>query len=222
MRQKHPDREYIPALRFHWLTPLYDPLLRWAMGEASFKKQLVKQANIQPGQRVLDLGCGTGTLTILIKQTQPQAEVVGLDGDPSVLAIAREKAERSGIAITWDQSMAYEMPHPDGSFDRVLSSLLFHHLSSDNKKRALAEIWRVMKPGGELHLVDFGKPGNFWSRIVSPIMARLEEASDNFEGLLPVMMQMAGFEQVKEIARHATLFGTLSFYMGRKGQRLNN
>jgi ubiquinone/menaquinone biosynthesis C-methylase UbiE len=210
------DSKYIPALRFHRLTPLYDPLLRWVMREEVFKKQLVKQANIQPGQRVLDLGCGTGTLTILIKQIHPGAEVVGLDGDAKVLAIAREKAVKSGVDITWDQSMAFQMPYPEGSFDRVLSSLVFHHLSSENKRRTLAEICRILRSGGVFYMVDFGTPGNTWSRIVSPIMAKLEEATDNFKGLLPVMMQQAGFQQVTETTRYATLFGTLSLYAGQK------
>jgi predicted RNA methylase len=81
--------KYIPTLSFAWLTPLYDPILKWGLREQTFKRRLIQQANIQPGMRVLDLGCGTPTLSILTKQTYPNAEVVGLDGDPAVSVIDR-------------------------------------------------------------------------------------------------------------------------------------
>lgn len=90
---------YIPALGFHWLTPLYDPALRWLMREAEIKRFLVEQMAIRPDMHVLDLGCGTGTLTIMIKQLHPNVEVTGIDGDPEVLAIAREKVDRADIFV---------------------------------------------------------------------------------------------------------------------------
>ena len=121
---------YIPALRWKGLTPFYDAVLRWVMQEEHFKRELIRQAQIQPGQQVLDLGCGTATLTVMVKQAHPEAVVTGLDGDPEVLQIGRAKAEKAGVALTLDQGMAYELPYPDASFDRVLSSLMFHHLTT--------------------------------------------------------------------------------------------
>lgn len=202
--------KYIPALRFDRLTPLYDPLLRWGMREETFKRQLIHRANIQPGQRVLDLGCGTGTLTILIKQSVPEAEVVGLDGDPKVLEIARSKAAKAGVDLALDYGMAYRLPYPDGSFDRVLSSLVFHHLTGQDKRRAMAEVYRVLRAGGEFHIVDFGKPRSLYGNLLSSVMKRLEQAADNVSGLLPVMMREAGFEQVEETAHYTTILGSLS------------
>jgi len=140
--------EYTPALGYDWLTSLYDPLIRWTMRESTFKGQLVGQARIDVGHRVLDVGCGTGTLTLLIKRKQPAAEVFGLDGDPKVLKIARAKALREGMDITLEYGMAFGLPHPNDSFDRVLSSLLFHHLTRENKIRTLKEVFRVLRPGG--------------------------------------------------------------------------
>ena len=95
-----------------WLTPLYDPLLRWVMREEQFKRHLIRQAQFAPGQRVLDLGCGTTTLTILIKQIHPGAMVVGLDGDPKVLEISRAKARRARVEIVLDEGMDYHFRIP--------------------------------------------------------------------------------------------------------------
>lgn len=202
--------KYIPALRFDWLTPLYDPLLRWGMREETFKGQFIHQASIQPGQRVLDLGCGTGTMTILIKQSVPGAEVIGLDGDPKVLEIACSKAATAGVNLAFDYGMAYQLPYPDGLFDRVLSSLLFHHLVREHKRRTMSEVYRVLQPGGEFHIVDFGKPRGLYGKLVSLFIKRLEQASDNVSGLLQVMMRDAGFEHVEESAYYTTIFGSLS------------
>ncbi len=96
-------KEYIYALKYKWLTPLYDPILRLALREQTFKKALVEQARIQPGQRVLDLGCGTGTLTLLIKGVHPQARVEGMDGNPKILSLAQAKAARAGLEVDWKQ-----------------------------------------------------------------------------------------------------------------------
>ena len=210
------NEKYIPALRFGWLTPLYDPILRRMMREEQFKLQLVRQAQIQAGQNVLDLGCGTATLTILIKQIRPEAEVTGLDGDPRVLEIGRVKAAKMGVAITLYQGLSFQLPYPNGSFDQVLSSLLFHHLNTENKRRTMDEVFRVLRPGGQFHLADLSRPLTLWARLVSPLMARLEEASDNHKGLLPVMMRQTGFEIVVERSHFSTLFGTLCIYRGQK------
>ncbi len=169
---------------------------------------------LEKGHSVLDLGCGTATLTILIKKTCPEAEVTGLDGDPKILEIARSKVGE--LDITLDRGMAFELPYPDGSFDRVVSSLVIHHLTRENKMRTFQEIFRVLRPGGELHVADLGKPHNTLMFLISLIFSRLEETSDNIKGLLPEMLRETGFEQVEETARFMTAFGTLSLYRARK------
>ncbi|VVB94934.1 Ubiquinone/menaquinone biosynthesis C-methyltransferase UbiE [uncultured archaeon] len=143
-------RKYIPALTFEWLTPLYDPVMLF-MRESTFKRTLVEQADIKNGYRVLDLGCGTATLTILIKKAYPGAEVTGLDGDPKILSIARAKVAQAGLDISLDTGMSFELPYPDRSFDRVFSSL-FHHLTREDKARTFKEIFRVQssQTGGRI------------------------------------------------------------------------
>ncbi|MFA4935875.1 MAG: class I SAM-dependent methyltransferase [Candidatus Methanoperedens sp.] len=207
--------KYIPALGFEWLTPLYDPLIQF-MRESTFKRSLVEQANIKNGYRVLDIGCGTATLTILIKKAYPGAEVTGLDGDPKILEIAGTKVARAGLDIKLDRGMSFDLPYPDGSFDRVVSSLVFHHLTRENKARTFKEIFRVLSSGGELHVADFGKPHNALMFLSSLIFRHFEETRDNIRGLLPEMFQKTGFDRVEETARYTTLFGTLSLYRARK------
>jgi len=208
--------EYIPALGYDWLTPLYDPLLRWVMREEKFKRDLIAQARLEAGHRVLDLGCGTATLTILAKQLHPDATVVGLDGDPRVLEIGRTKAAKAGTNITLDQGMAFQLPYPDGSFDRVLSSLVFHHLTTEDKRRALREVFRVLRPGGELHIFDFGRPHTVLARWIAPAVRRLERTADLIDGLLPDMFRRAGFGEAQETAHFMTLVGTLSLYRAQR------
>jgi len=217
MADKH--KEYLPALSYDWLTPLYDPLVRLTTLELTFKRHLVQQAQIENGHRVLDLGCGTATLTLLIKETHPGAEVVGLDGDAKILEIAKEKVEKAGLSVTLDCGMAFELPYNTASFDRVLSTLVLHHLTCVNKERALWEVLRVLRPGGELHVADWGKPQNTLMRIASlplRIFDGLETTFENVNGLLPSMFHDAGFEEILEPAQYMTLFGTLSLYKARK------
>jgi ubiquinone/menaquinone biosynthesis C-methylase UbiE len=209
------EKRYIPALSFRWLTPLYDPLLKWIMREETFKRILTSQANIQPGMIVLDLGCGTGTLTLMIKRAHPNVDVTGLDGDPQVLDIARDKSH--GVNIQWDEGLASSLPYPDSVFDRVVTSLVIHHLVTDDKRLAFKEIYRVLKPHGELHLVDFGPPHSSLTRMIRKFMRGFEEADDNLDGLIPRFIKEAGFGSVNETEHFTTIFGPLSMIKAMKG-----
>ncbi|MDO8686508.1 MAG: methyltransferase domain-containing protein, partial [Clostridiales bacterium] len=210
------NNNYVPALRFGLLTQLYDPVMKLTVPEDKIKNSLVQQANIEKDKRILDLGCGTATLTILIKKFHPDAEVIGLDGDPKILEIARSKVSESGFDIALDTGMAFELPYPDQYFDRVFSSLMIHHLTRENKERTLKEVFRVLKPGGELHVADFGKPQNVIMYAISLVMRRLEETQDNIKGLLPEMFHDACFVQIHETARYMSIFGTISLYRAVK------
>jgi len=206
---------YIPALSYNWLTPLYDPLLKWVMREGSFKRKLIQQANIQPNMKVLDLGCGTGTLTLMLKRAHPEAQVTGMDGDSQVLNIARDKSH--GTDIQWDEGLAASLPYPDSVFDRVVTSLVIHHLTTHDKLRAFNEIYRVLKPNGELHILDFGVPHSSITRLMTKYMRSLEEAADNFDGLIPLFITEAGLGSVNETAHFVTIFGPLSMWQAIKG-----
>ena len=210
---------YIPALGYRWLTSLYDPVVRLTTREAEFKPALVAQAGIRTGERVLDLACGTATLTLAAKRAQPMADLHGIDGDAGILRLAAEKASRLGLEIKLRQGLADALPYPDAYFDRALCSLFFHHLTRVSKRAALAELQRVLMPDGELHVADWGEARDPLMRMAFfgiQLLDGFTTTADNVRGLLPQLMREAGFSEVRETRRYATVFGTLSLYRARK------
>jgi ubiquinone/menaquinone biosynthesis C-methylase UbiE len=212
-------RDYLPALRFPALTRIYDPVVGLTSRERRFKELLVDQAAPAAGQRILDLGCGTGTLAIQVKQREPRAEVVGLDADSAMLSQAREKAERAGVELALTEGLSTELPFEDGGFDVVLSTLFFHHLDPEPKRQTAHEIARVLRSGGELHVADWGKPSD-------PVMAAaflgirlldgFENTADNARGDLPRIFEEAGLERAQQTDRLRTVLGTLALYRARR------
>ncbi len=210
---------YIPALRYRWLTRWYDSVLRALLKEEHVKTLLVRQAGVEPGNRVLDLGCGTATLTIMLKRAFPQASVVGLDGDSAVLALARRKVVAAGLDIALVEGVAYAPPFPPASFDRVVSSLLFHHLTTAQKRCTLAAVYDLLHPGGELHVADWGQARDPLMRIAFLGIQALDgfrTTADNVQGRLIPFMREAGFLSVQETHRAATVGGTLALYRATK------
>ena len=212
-------RRYVPGLAFHALTPLYDRVLRVIFDEAGLKGRLLDQAALAAGQRVLDLGCGTGTLLRLIHEREPGAGAFGVDGDSRMVGRARAKLHTAGATPHVVVALAQEMPLAARSFDRILSTLFFHHLPTATKPAVLQEAFRVLRPRGELHVMDFGRPSG-WPRWTIFTFLRafdgLDHTADNAQGLLPRRMEEAGFEDVQEVARIDTLVGTMAYYRARR------
>lgn len=214
-----PPREYVPAAGFHWLTPLYDPLVALTCREDAVKGRLVAAADLRPGLRVLDLGCGTGTLALRVKRACPGAKVCGVDADPRMLAAAVTKAERIGVEVAFTRGFAESLPYPDGAFDRVVSSLFFHHLAPAAKAAAMGEAYRVLAPGGEIHIADWGRPGGPILRVLFLGIRLLDgfpNTAAHAAGRLPDLIENAGFVRVQTHARFATAFGTLDVLSGVK------
>lgn len=213
--EKRTDQDYLPALRFRSLTRIYDPAIRLTTREKSFKRRLVEQAAAGPGDRILDLGCGTGTLALLIKQIEPEAEVLGLDADPDMLERARRKAADAGVEVGFRRGLADDLPYEDGAFDTIVSTLFFHHLQPAVKRRTAAEVARVLRPGGELHVADWGRPADPLMRILS-MQVRLfdghEPTRENLAGELPAIFERAGLTEAAETGRLRTAFGSLALY----------
>ncbi|MEZ4963355.1 MAG: class I SAM-dependent methyltransferase [Saprospiraceae bacterium] len=206
---------YVPALRFGWLTGLYDKLIAATMPEKAFKAALVRQAGIRPGDRVLDFGTGTATLSILVKETHPGSLVTGVDVDEKVLGIARRKVLESGIDVRLVRYDGETLPFGRGSFERAVSSLVLHHLTRSQRQQALRELNRVLAPGGEIHIADWGKPANSLQRLLFYLVQLLdgfETTADSVRGNLPELLYEAGFDNVEETGCFKTVFGTLRLW----------
>jgi ubiquinone/menaquinone biosynthesis C-methylase UbiE len=206
---------YAPALRFDLLTRFYDPLVRLTVREGAFKTRLVDQAAVTGGMDVLDLGCGTGTLALMVAEREPGACVHGIDGDPAMLDRARVKAASLGAQAEFDHGFSSDLPYDDASFDRVLTSLFLHHLDAGDKLRTLREVRRVLRPGGQLHVADWGRPGGALMTVAAQSIRLLDGddvTRDNLAGRLPELFRTAGLADVTERGGLSTAFGTLAFY----------
>ena len=204
-------RTYLPAAGYHWSLALYDPLVKLLGGDAA-RTMLLEQAAVRAPHRVLDIGCGTGSLLLMIKRKYPEVEVVGLDPDPRALARAGRKAQRSRVRVQLDQGFADELPYPDGSFDRVLSSFMFHHVESSDKLKTLREARRVLKPGGRFHLMDFAKADSMSAGRIARWIHSSPRLNDNAEARLVSLMREAGLSNPKRSGTHRSHAGELAYY----------
>jgi len=161
-----PHQHYLPAMGRQWLLPLYDPFSR-LVGAGRVHQQLLDRAEIRPGQRVLEIGCGTGNLLRALLRRQPEVDAVGIDPDQAALRLARRKAARAKLPIRYEVAFAGDLPLPDASVDRVLSAFMLHHLADEERGRALREVRRVLRPGGQFHVVDIDgtAPGHGSGRL---------------------------------------------------------
>jgi ubiquinone/menaquinone biosynthesis C-methylase UbiE len=206
-----PEARYVPAAGRDAFTRLYDPLVALTMRERTFRGRLLERVRaVLPGHgEVVDVGCGTGTFAIAVAGAT-DAHVTGVDGDPSILAIARAKpgAER----VDWAEGRAEGLPLPDASADAVVMSLVLHHLVPSVKAAALSEAERVLRPGGRLHVVDWGKPQDALAAAVFAVVRLAdgrEPTRDHAAGRLPSLIAAAGFEEDRPRDRLRTAFGTL-------------
>lgn len=194
----------VPALGLDILTPFYDLACSVIGYDRPLKQKVLAASGFKYGENLLDVGCGTATLLILAKSQHPTSRVVGIDPDKKILRIARKKTSNGyGLDIELIKAGAEQLPFEDGSFDVVVSSLVFHHLPTDIKKQALREIYRVLKPNGRLLLADFGPAMTMLPKILFALarLFKIEEwnsLQDNIHGRIPVFLQEAGFT-TKEI-----------------------
>jgi ubiquinone/menaquinone biosynthesis C-methylase UbiE len=207
----HARHDYLPAAGRDIFLPLYDPLVK-LLGADRARRKLFDQASVQPRHRVLDIGCGTGTFAIAIKRWLPTVDVVGLDPDPKALARCHRKARAAGVSIRFDQGFASALPYADASFDRVFSSLMFHHVSQDAKLTALREVGRVLKPGGSLHLLDIVEPGRHSHNPVARWFHTSHPMQDNALESILIWMSKADLREPRTVASDQKLFGRIAYY----------
>jgi ubiquinone/menaquinone biosynthesis C-methylase UbiE len=205
------SRTFLPAAGHGFLLPLYDPFTK-IIGADKVRRALLDQATLQPKQRALEIGCGTGTLTLAIKRRHPDVDVVGLDPDSKALDRARRKAQRAGVAIQLDRGFSDELPYPETSFDRVLSCLMFHHLEDDDKDATLREVRRVLKPGGRLEMVDFAGRTSGSHGPLARWLHSHERLRDNSEEQILRRMTGAGLAGATCVGSGSLLLGRVAYY----------
>ena len=194
----------------------YDPLgaiLMLGRGRA-LREQTIALAHLVPGKSVLEVGCGTGEIALRAKaRSGPSGSVAGIDPSPEMIAVARQKAARAKLDVDYRVATVEALPFADATFDVVLSSLMMHHLPEDLKPRALAEIRRVLKPGGRLLVVDFKEPASRLGRLQPVWLIHRRLPSSLWD--LPGLVEAAGFAAVEA---GATAVDYLGFVHGRAGQ----
>jgi ubiquinone/menaquinone biosynthesis C-methylase UbiE len=201
------QRDFFPAAGHDLFLPVYDPLVN-LMGFDRARQELVSAANIEPGHHILDIGCGTGTLVVKLKQQHPSAQVVGIDPDPKALRRARIKATRAAASVQLDQGFADELPYQQDGFDRVFSSFMFHHLEEQERKKMLREVLRVLRAGGSFHLLDFvmdNASHGFFDRLFQG-HARMK---DNRDASILELMSHVGLTNAAKVKDGGMLFGLL-------------
>ncbi len=210
---------FIPALRFKWLTPLYDFFLNLTMPEKKIKQALIASANISAGAKVLDFGCGTATLTIMVKEIYPGAKVTGIDVDREILGKAIQKVKEKKSDIFLLDYDGLQLPFQDKAFDRIISCLVFHHLDTATKQKVLAELFRVLNKNRQLCIADFGRSKSWVQRTLFNIIRGLDgfkSTAANAKGLLPELISDAGFENITITNRVKTIFGEVQIISAEK------
>lgn len=203
---------FVPALRFHRLTPLFDLVAAVAVRDGAIKRRVLQRAAIASGDEVLDVGCGTGTLAVMAARAAPGVQVTGLDADAAILARARRRTEDAGLEIRLDEGTSTELPYADGSFDVVLCTLMLHHLPDQEKRRTASELARVLRTDGRLVVADPGRPQDPLMRVAALVTVQLLDGfantALNVRGELPEILAAAGFRDVAPRTRMRTLTGT--------------
>ncbi|MBL0210784.1 MAG: class I SAM-dependent methyltransferase [Holophagaceae bacterium] len=210
---------YVPALRFHALTGLYDALVAILCREKAFKAALVAQAALSPGQNVLDLGSGTGTMTLALKRDCPGAFLLGVDADPNVLERAQAKALRLGSDVTFLRGFAQDLDPDLGPFDRVVTSLFLHHIPASERKAVLDKVRNSLKEEGELHIADWDRPANALQWIGFTLVRILdgwELTRGHAEGRMEEWLRQADFQNVTRTRTFHTPLGTLSLWSAKR------
>ena len=202
-------------------------IIRWAsiydttvnimtLGHARRLRSLtVDQALLKPGESILDVGCGTGAVTIPAKmKVGNKGSAAGIDPAPEMISVARQKAKQAGLDIDFRVGVIESLPFSDATFDVVTSSLMMHHLTGRLRVKGLAEIWRILKPGGRILIADMRRPtGSAFKKFFTSVVLHHGHVVEFGLQDLPALLKEAGFEEVEQLDTH---FLTIGFVRAKK------
>ena len=211
------EKAFTPALGNARFTPLYDLAIAALTRENMWRGKLLTHINPTAAERILDVGCGTGSLAIRLKKMAPDVEIIGVDPDPAVIARARRKSEKEGVSIDWRVGfLTPELCEEIGQVSKVVSSLLLHQTPLDEKSNILSAMRTVLQPGGTLYIADYGLqrtlPMRFLFRRTVQTIDGLADTQPNADGILPSLMAASGFREITELEVIATATGSISIY----------
>ncbi len=214
------EHAFTPAAGRFAPTRLYDPVVALTR-ERLWRSLAVMYVAPRPGDVIADVGCGTGSLAVLLSRVEPRAQIIGLDPDPEVLALARDKADAAEAAVQWRASMGDALVDSLGasSVDTVVSSLVLHQCPLPMKRAILASMYGVLRPGGKVVIADFGRQRTPLMRLAFRIVQLADGKDDtqpNADGVLPDLLSECGFHEVRETEVVPTVSGSISVYVARK------
>ena len=173
------DQSFTPALGWPGLTGAYDLAIRLLTRERNWRSALLDQVAPSDGDAIIDVGCGTGSFAIMMKQVAPGARIVGLDPDSDVLRRAEAKARRAGVEIEWRQGFANEVAGLGRRFDKAVSSLMFHQIPAAGKGPAVTAMFAAVRPGGEVHIADYARQPDWLMRTLFRASVQMIDGRDD-------------------------------------------
>ena len=215
------DRDFIPALGKSGSLDRYDAAIALMTREKRWRSDLLKLVAPQPGERIVDIGCGTGTFAIALKGAAPESEILAVDPDPAILEIARAKADVAGANIQWFEAMGDELDAIDAlqQCDKIVSSLVLHQCPMDVKEAIAAQMFSLLKPGGTLFIADYGEQRSLLMRMLFrqiQLLDGFEFTEPNAKGCVPEILAAAGFEAVEEVKVIPTPTGSIAIYRAKR------
>ncbi|MBP6014037.1 MAG: methyltransferase domain-containing protein [Alphaproteobacteria bacterium] len=215
------SRSYVPALGDHRLSPFYDATVALMTCERTWRRAFVKQIAPEPRDVILDVGCGTGTLAILLKRECPGASVYGTDPDPDILSRAELKARDADVLVHFSQGYAQETAAAASGIrpNKIVSSLVLHQVPLAGKRDAILSAFAGLRAGGELHIADYGEQRSPLMRLAFRQVQSIDgfkTTQPNADGALPGMIEEAGFVDIEETVIIPTPTGSISLYRARR------